>query len=81
MLISFKNIAQNIAHFGFSLFILSILFNNLFSSEIITNLKVGETFENSETKIVFESVNQKQETNYKSIIANFNIPEFKWRNR
>ena len=68
-----KNISQNIAHFGFSIFILSILFNNLFSSEIITNLKVGETFENSETKIVFESVNQKQETNYKSIIANFNI--------
>ena len=68
-----RNISQNIAHFGFSLLILSILFNNLFSSETITNLKVGETFENSETKIVFESVNQKQEKNYKSIIANFTI--------
>ena len=68
-----KNISQNIAHFGFSLLILSILFNNLFSSETITNLKVGETFENSDTKIVFESVNQKQEKNYKSIIANFTI--------
>jgi cytochrome c-type biogenesis protein CcmF len=68
-----RNISQNIAHFGFSLLILSILFNNLFSSETTTNLKVGETFENSDTKIVFESVNQKQEKNYKSIIANFNI--------
>ncbi len=68
-----KNISQNIAHFGFSLLILSILFNNLFSSETITNLKVGETFQNSDTKIVFESVNQKQEKNYKSIIANFTI--------
>ena len=68
-----RNISQNIAHFGFSLLILSILFNNLFSSETITNLKVGETFENSDTKIVFESVNQKQEKNYKSIIANFTI--------
>ena len=68
-----RNISQNIAHFGFSLLILSILFNNLFSNEIITNLKVGETFENSDTKIVFESVNQKQEKNYKSIIANFTI--------
>ena len=68
-----RNISQNIAHFGFSLLILSILFNNLFSSETITNLKVGETFENSDTKIFFESVNQKQEKNYKSIIANFNI--------
>ena len=68
-----RNISQNIAHFGFSLLILSILFNNFFSKEIITNLKVGETFENSDTKIVFESVNQKQEKNYKSIIANFTI--------
>ena len=69
----YKNFAQNTAHFGFSLLILSILFNNLFSSEIITNLKVGETYENSKTKIVFESISQKKEKNYKSIIANFNI--------
>ena len=58
----YKNISQNIAHFGFSLLILSILFNNLFASEIITNLKVGETFENSKTKIVFESIDQKKRT-------------------
>ncbi len=69
----YKNISQNIAHFGFSLLILSILFNNLFASEIITNLKVGETFENSKTKIVFESVDQKKEKNYDAIIANFFI--------
>ncbi len=69
----YKNISQNIAHFGFSLLILSILFNNLFASEIITNLKVGETFENSKTKIVFESVDQKKEQNYNAIIANFSI--------
>jgi len=68
-----KNISQNIAHFGFSLLILSILFNNLFSSEIITNLKVGETFENSKTKIILESISQKKEKNYKSILANFII--------
>ncbi len=67
----YKNFAQNTAHFAFSLLILSILFNNLFSSEIITNLKVGETYDNSKTKIVFESINQKTEKNYKSIIANF----------
>ena len=69
----YKNISQNIAHFGFSLLILSILFNNLFSSEIITNLKVGETFESSKTKIVFESISQKKEKNYNSIVANFRI--------
>ena len=69
----YSNISQNIAHFGFSLFILSILLNNLFSSEIITNLKVGESFTSSKTKIVFKSINQKKEKNYKSIIANFSI--------
>ena len=68
-----KNISQNISHFGFSLLILSILFNNLFSTEIITNLKVGETFDNSETKIIFESIDQKKEKNYNSIIANFYV--------
>ena len=69
----FNNIAQNIAHFGFSLLILSILFNSLFSSEIITNLKIGETFDDSKTKIFFKSIKQKEEKNFKSIVANFNI--------
>ena len=69
----YKNISQNISHFGFSLLILSILFNNLFSTEIITNLKVGETFESSKTKIVFEKINQKVEKNYKSIVGSFSV--------
>ena len=73
----FKNLAQNIAHFGFSLLILSILFNNLFSSEIITNLKVGQTFENTKAKIVFESLSQKEGENYKSIIGNFIVQDSK----
>ena len=73
----YKNISQNIAHFGFSLLILSILFNNLFSTEIIANLKVGESFESSNTKIVFESIDQSKEKNYKSIIGNFKIQSSK----
>ena len=72
----FKNLSQNLAHFGFSLFILSILFNNIFSTEIITNLKVGETFKTEKFKINFENINQKNEKNYKSIIAKFNIEDF-----
>tara|TARA_B100000965_G_scaffold66421_1_gene52101 strand:- start:410 stop:2116 length:1707 start_codon:yes stop_codon:yes gene_type:complete len=68
-----QNISQNISHFGFSLLILSILFNNLFSTEIITNLKVGETFESSKTKIVFENVSKREGKNYESIVGNFNI--------
>ena len=69
----YNKISQNVAHFGFSLLILSILLNNLFSNEIITNLKVGETFKDSKTKIVFKSIEQKKEKNYKSIIGNFII--------
>tara|TARA_B100001175_G_scaffold266748_1_gene237516 strand:+ start:692 stop:2572 length:1881 start_codon:yes stop_codon:yes gene_type:complete len=69
----FKNVSQNISHFGFSLLILSILLNNFFSTEVITNLKVGETFEGEKTKIIFEGVSQKNEKNYKSVIGNFSI--------
>ncbi|MDA9665168.1 heme lyase CcmF/NrfE family subunit, partial [Candidatus Pelagibacter sp.] len=47
--------------------------NNLFSTEIITNLKVGETFVSNDTKIVFENINQKQEKNYKAILGNFSV--------
>ena len=72
-----QNISQNISHFGFSLLILSILFNNLFSTEIITNLKVGETFESSKTKIVFENVSKREGKNYESIVGNFNIQNSK----
>ena len=73
----YNNISQNIAHFGFSLLILSILFNNLFSTEIITNLKVGEAFKSETTKIVFEGINQKKEKNYQSIVGNFSIQNSK----
>ena len=69
----FKNLSQNIAHFGFSLLILSILFNNIFSTEIITNLKVGETFETEKFKINFEKIEQKEEKNFQAIIGKFNI--------
>ena len=69
----FKNISQNIAHFGFSLLILSILFNNLFSSEVITNLKVGQSYENSKIKITLEEITQRDEKNYNSVVANFKV--------
>ena len=69
----FKNLSQNVAHFGFSLLILSILFNNIFSTEIITNLKIGETFQSETLKINFESIEKKNEQNFKAIIGKFNI--------
>ena len=68
-----KNLSQNIAHFGFSLLILSILLNNIFSKEVITNLKIGETFKSENFVINFEKVEKKNEKNFKAIIGKFNI--------
>ncbi len=68
-----KNLSQIIAHFGFSLFILSILFNNIFTTEIIANLKVGETYSSKKINIKFENLSQKQEKNYQSFVGKFKI--------
>ena len=67
------NLSQNIAHFGFSLLILSILFNNIFSTEIITNMKIGEIFEDKNFKINFVKVEKKDEQNFSAIVGKFNI--------
>ena len=69
----FRNLSQNIAHFGFSLLILSILFNNIFSNEVIANLKIGETFETEKFTINFENIKQEDEKNFKAIIGKFNV--------
>ncbi len=66
-----SSFSQNITHFGFSLFLLSIIFNNLFTSEIITNLKVGDTFKSEKFKIYFENLDQKKEKNFQSIVGKF----------
>ncbi len=69
----FENLSQNLSHFGFSLLILSILLNNIFSTEIITNLKIGETFETKNFKINFEKIEKKDKENFRAIIGKFNI--------
>jgi len=68
-----ENISQKISHFGFSLLILSILFNNILSTEVIINLKIGETFQSENIKINFEKLNQADEQNYKNIIGEFRV--------
>ena len=68
-----QNLSQKLAHFGFSLLILSILLNSIFSTEIITNLKVGEKFESEKTKINFVSLETKEINNYKAVIGKFII--------
>ena len=69
----FKNMSQSLAHFGFSLLILSILLNNIFATEIVTNLKISETFQSEKLKIKFESVEQESKQNFKAIIGKFSI--------
>jgi cytochrome c-type biogenesis protein CcmF len=71
------NFSQKISHFGFSLLILSILLNSIFSSEIITNLKVGEKIYFNKTTILFESIENTNSKNYKSIVGNFKIEDNK----
>ena len=68
-----KNLSQNLAHFGFSLLILSILFNNMFSTEVITNLKVGESYQSKNFKINFERIDTKKNQNFEAMIGKFSI--------
>ena len=68
-------ISQNIAHFGFSLLILSILFNSIFSKEIITNLKIGDTYKNDNLEIVFKDLKKEKKINYISYIGIFSIKD------
>ncbi len=69
----FKNLSQSIAHLGFSLLILSILFNNVLSTEIITNLKIGEKFKSEKFIIDFKEIDKKKGKNFNAIIGKFNI--------
>mgnify|MGYP001352154854 CR=1 FL=1 len=70
-----QNISQSVSHFGFSLLILSILLNNIFSGEVITNLKVGETFKNNNYEIEFNDLKKFEEKNYLSFKGYFLVKE------
>jgi len=69
------NLSQKISHFGFSLLILSIILNGIFSSEIITNIKVGEKYKFKKGSIYFKKIKNFKEKNYISIIGTFIIKE------
>ena len=49
--------------------------NNIFSTEVITNLRIGETFVTEKFKINFEKIDQKQGQNFKVITGKFNIED------
>ena len=67
------NLSQKISHFGFSLLVLSIILNGIFSNEIITNIKVGEKYDFKGGSIYFEKINNFEEQNYISIVGTFRI--------
>ena len=71
------NISQTISHFGFSLFILSILFNSLYSTEFCSNMKIGQEITYNNEKIKFLNIITHDKENYKSLIANFEIMDEK----
>ncbi len=75
------NFSQNLSHFGFSLLILSILFNNISSSEIITNMKVGDIFKNEKFQIEFKDIKKFEEKNYISFRGYFLIQEKKSKDK
>jgi len=69
------NLSQKISHFGFSLLILSIILNAIFSSEVITNIKVGEKYNFKHGSIYFEKTISFKEKNYMSVIGIFKIKD------
>ena len=70
-----KILSQTVAHFGFSLFILSILLNSITSSEVSTNMKVGERYNYEGGEIFFKKIEEKKEKNFNSIVGHFKITD------
>jgi len=74
-----STLSQKISHFGFSLFILSILFNGIFAKEFTSNMKVGDEREFINKTIKFENLKIIEKNNYKSLVANFSVSDNKGR--
>ena len=66
---------QKISHFAFSVLILSILINGIFSKEFNSNMKVGDELKFMNKTIIFKSVNFEEEKNYKLLKGNFKVIE------
>ena len=72
-----SSFSQKISHFGFSLLILSILLNGIFSNEFSSNMKVGDERKFKNKIIKFEKIKVKNEKNFQSLIAEFKITDKK----
>ena len=72
-----STLSQKISHFGFSLFILSILFNGILAKEFSSNMKVGDERKFLNKIIKFQNLKIVDKNNYKSLMANFKISDEK----
>ena len=72
-----STMSQKISHFGFSLFILSVLFNGILAKEFSSNMKVGDERKYLNKIIKFENLKIVEKNNYKSLVANFKISDEK----
>ena len=68
-------LSQKLSHFSFSVLILSILINGIFSKEINSNMKVGDELKFMNKTIKFKSVEFDNINNYKSLFGNFELKD------
>ncbi len=65
--------SQKISHLAFSILIISIIFNSVFSEELSVNMKVGEEKIVSDRIINFSKISKEEIKNYTSITAEIKI--------
>ena len=68
-------VSQKISHLAFSILIISIIFNGIFSKEFSVNLKIGEEKQLLDYNIKFEKISKKEIDNYTSLKAEILIKE------
>tara|TARA_Y100001970_G_scaffold223997_1_gene275946 strand:- start:1329 stop:3191 length:1863 start_codon:yes stop_codon:yes gene_type:complete len=66
-------LSQKISHAAFSILIISIIFNSLFSEEVSVNLKKGEEKKLSSYLLKFENISKMKINNYTSLKAEIHV--------
>ena len=66
-------IPQKISHFSFSILILSILLNGIYSEEFNSNIKVGDELKFIDKTIKFKGINFDEKDNYKLLRGDFEV--------
>ena len=70
---NYSSLSQKLSHFGFSLLLISILFNGILSKEYSANMKVGDERKFINKTIKFEKLKIVEKSNFKSLIGEFKI--------